>query len=107
MIQNYRKSISNSCTYVRTCCDQMWFKESVILASKVKEKLDHKEDVTTLITRLTSAEGKEWLCHTCANTILKGSLLKLAKQNGTVYPPKPAVLNLNQLVPSQPSCILM
>ena len=49
------------------------------------------------ITGLVSAEGKQWICKTCSNSLKSSKTPKLAVSNGCSFPHKPPELNLYPL----------
>ena len=95
LVSEFKSLVSLSCEYICTSCKQLWFKESVVPVSRVKDV--DKALLSKCITGVTSFEGKEWLCHTCANSMLNNRLPALSSANYTSFAPRPAELELNQL----------
>ena len=91
----FKKATEETCNYVCTCCDQLWFRNSVVKATyvtcsdvKVKEQC---------ICGIKSFDGNQYLCHTCNESIKKGKIPKLSVANGFRFPEKQPVLELNKL----------
>ena len=97
-VNKFNDSISGSCSYVCTCCQQLWFKQSV---KDVSTLLASTSFDTNLLKRcktdFISEEGIEWICSTCICNIKQGKMPKLSVINGMEFPEKPAELNLNNL----------
>ncbi|CAC5390755.1 unnamed protein product [Mytilus coruscus] len=95
LIEEFNKDISTACNYICTCCEQLWFKESVVgvyRACNISEPL-----YSQCIRQKSSFDGSEYLCLTCLNTMKKKKLPTLAIYNKLNFPEKPDVLNLNSL----------
>ena len=56
--------------YVCTCCDQLWFKCSVVKCDPNKYKACSRDIVESCFTDFTSVDDTKWICITC-NSILK------------------------------------
>ena len=95
LIVEFRTLVASSCDYVCTSCKQLWFKESVAPIHRV-ESAD-KSLLSKCITGVKSFDEKEWICHTCANSILHNRLPKLSSANYLTFAPQPSELDLNQL----------
>ena len=52
LIAKFHDIVSQQPSYVCTCCDQLWYRHSVISASAIKENKK-------------SIDNVEWLCKTC------------------------------------------
>ena len=59
------------------------------------------------IRGIKSADGYEYLCHTCHQTIKKGIVPKLSISNKLQFPQKPLILFLNNLEEKLVSPIIM
>jgi hypothetical protein len=93
LIKNFHDLVEKGPCYVCTCCDQLWYRESVSSTAHCSNS-DLKLKV---FTNVLSEQNKEWLCHTCLNYIKKEKLPPLAKNNMMKFPQKPPCLNLTQL----------
>ena len=49
------------------------------------------------LTKFTSVNDEEWICHTCMGAIRDGKVPKLSVANGMKWPDKPPELDLHQL----------
>ena len=85
MIQEFHKSVEEGPLYVCTCCDQLWYRESVRLTSfSVNEDLAAK-----CITGVKSGNDKEWICNTCTNSLKRNKIPALSKANNVKFPELP------------------
>ena len=96
-IEKFNEALS-SCSYVCSCCQQVWFKQSVKEVSSLKrtESIDLSL-LTKCLTGYTSVANLEWICNTCLFNIRQGKIPKLSFINGMTFPQKPQELNLNNL----------
>lgn len=81
-------------TYICTCCDQLWYKYSVVNACKVRES---QVDSAKYLCNKISIDDKEWICRTCNNHLMKNKLPPCAIANGMAFPIKPEFFYLNEL----------
>ena len=97
-VNRFNDAISGSCSYVCTCCHQLWFRQSV---KDVSTFLASSSIDTHLLKRcktgFISENGIEWICSTCLCNIRQGKLPKLSVNNGMEFPEKPPELDLNNL----------
>ena len=97
-VDKFNETISGLCSYVCSCCQQLWFKHSVknvpsLFASTAL-------DINLLqrcLTGYKSEEGMEWICSTCLGNIRNKKIPKLSVLNGMKFAKKPPELNLNNL----------
>ena len=95
IIDNFHEAIKEGPEFVCTCCDQLWYRSSVLECKADSYKFEHFEDKpsTLFLTDTRSIENKEWICRTCHNDLKKGSKVPTcSKANGMSFPDKPAVL---------------
>ena len=98
VVNKFNETISGSCSYVCSCCQQLWFKHSV----KDVSNLLTSTSIDSLLLRrcLTgykSEEDIEWICSTCLCNIKNKKVPKLSVVNGMKFPQKPPELYLNSL----------
>jgi hypothetical protein len=74
--------------YVCLCCRQLWFKRSVVALNSMKRKTI----LSNCLTGLLSKDGKEYLCTTCNQKLLKGKIPTCAPQNVPNFPVLPEPL---------------
>ena len=96
-IEKFNASISESCSYVCSCCHQLWFKQSVRSISSLENLSLNKTLLNRYLTDILSVENIQWICTTCLFNIRKGKVLKLSVLNGMKLPPKPPELDLCNL----------
>ena len=99
IIDNFHEAIKEGPEFVCTCCDQLWYRSSVLecKADSYNFELFEDKPSTLFITDKKSVENKEWICRTCHNNLKNGKVPTCSKANGMSFPEKPAVLNLTPL----------
>ena len=97
VINLFHKNIASGPEYVCTCCDQLWFKCSVVKCDANKYKTCSPDIVESCLTGFKSVNETEWICITCNSTLKKGRLPSCSKANKMGFPYKPDVLNLTSL----------
>ena len=80
--------------YICTCCDQLWYKHSVLHADKLMQS---NPDVEKYLFNKFSFDDIEWVCTTCYKQLSKNRVPPCAIANGTVFPNKPPFFDLNEL----------
>ena len=91
----FNASIAEGPLYVCTCCQQIWFKHSVLSIEEICLKTnDERRMFETCRTRYASKDNKEWICKTCRNAVKDGKIPKLSVQNKMGFPPIPPDLKL-------------
>ena len=80
--------------YICPCCDQLWYKHSVLLADRLKLV---NPDITKYLQSVKSVDDNEWICQTCNNHLKKGRVPPCAIANGMQFPEKPSFFDLNEL----------
>ena len=87
-----------SCSYVCSCCQQVWFKQSVKEVSSLNDmRFSYMPLLKICLTGYTSVNDREWICNTCLRNIRQGKIPKLSFENGMKFPQKPPELCLNNL----------
>ena len=97
MIHLFHKNIASGPEYVCTCCDQLWYRCSVVKCDANKYKTCSPEIVESCLTGFKSVDNTEWICITCDSNLKKGKLPGCSKANKMGFPHKPDVLNLTSL----------
>ncbi|KAL9951086.1 hypothetical protein ACROYT_G043682, partial [Oculina patagonica] len=97
MINLFHKNIACGPEYVCTCCDQLWYKCSVVKCDANKYKACSPEIVESCLTGFKSVDNIEWICITCDSNLKKGKLPSCSKANKMGFPCKSDVLNLTSL----------
>jgi len=97
VINFFHKNIAHGPEYVCTCCDQLWYKTSVVKCDANKYKSCSQDVVKSCLTGFKSVNDIEWICITCDSNLKKGKLPSCSKANKMGFPDKPDVLNLTSL----------
>ena len=61
-IRKFHTNVSRGPEYICSCCNQLWYKHSVITAEKLR--LFNPTARKCLLTQ-TSVDGIEWICQSC------------------------------------------
>ena len=72
LLPAFHNAISSGCEFVFSCCEQLWFRDSVVPAVKTKDL-----SYIQWIQGIKSFDNEEYLCHTCRNSINRNSIPKL------------------------------
>ena len=97
MINSFHQNIQCGPEYICTCCDQLWYRTSVVKCD-LKKYVAWSQDIVKLcVTGLKIVEDTEWICSTCDANLKKGKLPSCSKANKMMFPKKPEVLNLTPL----------
>jgi len=65
MINLFYKNIACGPEYVCTCCDQLWFKCSIVKCDPNKYRACSLDIVESCLTGFKSVNDTEWICMTC------------------------------------------
>ena len=87
-------NISRGPEYICSCCNQLWYKHSVITAEKLR--LSNSTAGKYLLSK-TSVDGIEWICQSCYKYLKKDKIPPCAAKNGMSFPAKPDFFYLNEL----------
>ena len=71
MINLFHKNIACGPEYVCTCCDQLWYKCSVVKCDPHKYKACSPDIVESCLTGFKSVNDTEWICITCNSSLKK------------------------------------
>ena len=93
-IRKFHANVSRGPEYICSCCDQLWYKHSVITAEKLR--LSNPTAEKYLLTK-TSVDGIEWICQSCYKHLKKDKIPPCAAKNGMSFPAKPDFFDLNEL----------
>ena len=92
-IKQFHSSIAVGPLFVCTCCHQTWFRKGVCMLKNINLPKSSR----LYLTKFTSVNDEEWICHTCMGAIRDGKVQKLSVANGMKWPDKPPELDLHQL----------
>ena len=94
LIAKFHDVASQGPLYICTCCDQLWYKHSVIPATALKK---NNPSVQKKLLNKTSVNNIEWLCKTCNKHLKNNKVPPCAAINGMKFPVKPLFFDLNEL----------
>ena len=95
LLHIFNESIAKGPLYVCTCCQQIWFKHSVLNIEEIYLKNDDERTMfETCRTKYVSKDNKEWICKTCRNAVKDGKIPKLSIENKMGFPLIPPDLKL-------------
>ena len=94
LISKFHDLVSQGPLYICTCCDQLWYKHSVIPAMTLKE---NNPDVQKRLLNRKSVNKVEWLCKTFNKYLKNNKVPPCAAVNGLQFPEKPSFFDLNEL----------
>ena len=93
-VKKFHDIVKQGPVYICSCCDQLWYKHSVVNACKLRES---QLDSAKYLCNKISVDDKEWICRTCNNHLVKNKLPPCAIANGMGFPMKPEFFDLNEL----------
>jgi hypothetical protein len=94
LISKFHDVVSQGPLYICTCCDQLWYKHSVIPVTTLKE---NNPDVQKRLLNRKSVNNVEWLCKTGNKYLKNNKVPPCAAVNGLQFPEKPSFFDLNEL----------
>ena len=94
LIAKFHDVASQGPLYICTCCDQLWYKHSVIPATALKQ---NNPSVQKKLLNKKSVNNVEWLCKTCNKHLKNNKVPPCAAINGMKFPVKPSFFYLNEL----------
>ena len=94
LVTKFHNSVSAGPLYICTCCDQLWYKHSVLPADRLRLV---NPEITKYLQSVRSVDNIEWICQTCNNHLKKGRVPPCAIANGMQFPRKPSFFDLNEL----------
>ena len=86
VISLFHSLVSKGLMYKCSCCDELWYSHSVILAETLKSS---NNGVGKYILGNKSFDNKEWLCNSCHKYLKKNKVAPQAAINGLQFPKKP------------------
>ena len=92
-IKQFHSSIAVGPLFVCACCHQTWFRKGVCMLKNINLPKSSR----LYLTKFSSVNDEEWICHTCMGAIRDGKVPKLSVANGMKWPDKPPELDLHQL----------
>ena len=93
-ISEFHDIASEVPVYICFCCNQLWYKQSVLNAKKLK---DLNPVIHEYLEEKRRTDTAEWVCKTCHNHLVKNKIPPCAVVNGLVFPQKPTFFYLNEL----------
>ena len=93
-IAKFHEAVSKGPFYICSCCDQLWYKHSVVHAETFKKG---KPEIGKHLVGKVSVDGIEWLCNSCKKFLSKNKIPACAVVNGMIFPQKPSFFDLNEL----------
>ena len=94
LVTKFHNSVSAGPLYICTCCDQLWYKHSVLPADRLRLV---NPEITKYLQSVRSVDNIEWICQTCNNHLKKGRVPPCAIANGMQFTEKPSFFDLNEL----------
>ena len=94
MLSLFHSLVSKGLIYTCSCCDQLWYRHSVILAETFKSSNNNLGKYTL---DKKSFDDLEWLCNSCHKHLKKNKVSPQAAINGLQFPKKPEFIDLNEL----------
>ncbi|KAL9970346.1 hypothetical protein ACROYT_G022703 [Oculina patagonica] len=95
LVAIFRELVATGPTFVCTCCDQLWYKHSLVRAQTVL-KLDN-EAVLKCIKISEQCCTAQWVCNTCYKHLKQNKIPPCAVQNKMNFPSKPDHLDLTEV----------
>ena len=85
-IRKFHAVVCRAPLYICSCCDQLWYKHSVVSAEKLR--LSYPNAGKYLLGK-TSVDDIEWICQSCNNHLKKNKIPPCATKNGMSFAVKP------------------
>ena len=92
LVREFHNSVSAGPLYICTCCDQLWYKHSVLPTNQLKLV---NPDITKYLQNVKSVNDTEWICQTCNTHLKKGKVPPCKIANGMQFPEKPSLILMN------------
>ena len=93
-IRKFHAVVSKGPLYICSCCDQLWYKHSVVADEKLRLS---NPNAGKYLLRKTSVDDIEWICQSCNNHLKKNKIPPCAAKNGMSFTVKPDFFYLNEL----------
>ena len=88
MINLFHNNIGCGPAYICTCCDQLWYRSSVVKCDANKYKACSQDVVQSCVTGLKSVDNTEWICRTCDSNLKNSKVPTCSKANNRSFPEK-------------------
>ena len=92
-ISEFHNIASEGPVYMCFCCSQLWYKQSVLNAKKLK---DLNPVIHEYLEEKRRTDTAEWVCKTCHSHSVKNKIPPCAVVNGLVFPQKATFFDLNE-----------
>ena len=93
-IKKFHEIVNQDPLYICTCCDQLWYKHSVLNADKLRKS---NCNIHKYLCNMKSVDNKEWVCRTCHSHLINNKIPPCAIANGIKFPDRPDFFDLNEL----------
>ena len=87
-------AVSRGLLYICFCCDQLWYKHSVVKAERLRVS---NPNAGKYLLSKKSVNDIEWICQSCDKNLKKNKIPPCAAMNGMTFPVKPDFFDLNKL----------
>ena len=87
-------AVSRGLLYICFCCDQLWYKHSVVKAERLRVS---NPNAGKYLLSKKSVNDIEWICQSCDKNLKKNKIPPCAAMNGMTFPVKPNFFDLNKL----------
>ena len=94
VISKFHEIVAQGPLYICTCCDQLWYKHTVVNAKKLKKS---NPEISKYVFSKKSVGDAERVCKTCQGHLIKNKIPPCAVVNGMAFPSKPEFFDLNEL----------
>jgi len=89
-IRKFHIAVAEWPFYNCSCCDQLWYKRSVLRAKKLRFSNPN-------MLKYLRVDSVEWICWSCYEHLRKNKVPLCAVDNGMSFPVKPDFFDLNEL----------
>ena len=93
-IKKIHEIVNQGPQYICTCCDQLWYKHSVLNANKLRKSNCY---IHKYLCNMKSVDNNEWVCRTRYSHLIKNKIPPCAIANGMKFPDRPDFFDLNEL----------
>ena len=95
LVASFHDIVSKGPLYICSCCDQLWYKHSVLPAAQLREL--NGNNVGKFLLNRMSVNNLEWLCKACHSYLVKERVPPCSAVNGMQFTTKPCFFDLNEL----------